>query len=129
MTEATLKSTLVKLLRAELRGAVVLRIEDRFTSGIPDIIVSWNQRVSFWEVKYAHPNFASRGVQELTLLRLARAGVARYLIYAEIRGVKSTHILDPTDITNWQQASLSTSGFNHGFVLTTLRGLHANHEV
>jgi hypothetical protein len=129
MNESALKSTLVKLLRTELRTAVVLRIEDRFTSGIPDIVVVGNGVTSFWEVKYAHPNFASRGVQELTLLRLARAGIARYLVYSEIKGVKNTHILNPSDITNWQQVPTSAPGFNHQFVLHAVRELHAYHEV
>ena len=83
MNEASLKQALVALMRAELAPFVIFRHEDRITSGIPDISVTGNRHTSWWEVKFANPDFKCPGIQELTALRLAAAGHACFfVIYA-----------------------------------------------
>jgi len=81
VTEATLTRALVKVLRAGLPGAVVIKHADRFTAGVPDLSVTWGGRTTWLEVKYANPRLLSRGIQDLTMRGLARAGSAYYVVY------------------------------------------------
>lgn len=83
MIEHPLKAKLTSVLRKELTGFVILRLEDKLQSGIPDMVITGNNRTSWWEIKAGA--FHSKGIQELTLIRLARAGYARYIIFREDR--------------------------------------------
>lgn len=124
MTEAPLKAALVRELRKTLpRAAVVFRHEDRITAGIPDISVTWNGRTTWLEIKYANPGLKSRGIQDLTLLRLAAAGVARYVVYREQKGEKRTGVIHPNEYGRDLDGAW-TDGFHHGFVVEVLKGLH-----
>jgi hypothetical protein len=87
------KAALMRELRVRLPGCVALRHEDRFTSGIPDISVTLHGRTTWWEAKVTP--VVSEGIQELTMLRLAAAGYARYVIWEERRGIKRTLIVHP----------------------------------
>jgi len=125
MTEATLKAGLVKALRQEMPWWVVIRHEDRFRSGVPDLSLTGNGRTSWWEVKFANPYFESKGIQHLTLLQLAKEGVARYLIYSIYEGKKSTHIVRPQSIDVWRADRESVvDGFNHVAGIAYMKGLH-----
>ena len=72
MNEATLKAGLVRALQKRLHQAMVLRHEDRFRGGIPDISVTLAGRVVWAEVKYDRPGVRSplTAIQERTLRRL-----------------------------------------------------------
>jgi hypothetical protein len=74
MDESYLKSAVCKKLKATLPGAVVFRHEDKFTGGIPDISVTWNDHTCWVEVKYDRPKSRAKvtGQQKLTLGRLSR---------------------------------------------------------
>lgn len=124
MNEAILKGTLVDILRANLQGFVVIRHEDRFTHGIPDISVTGNKITTWWEVKYANPDFKSKGIQDLTLLRLHLAGYANFIIYKD-KKVKRVYIVPPNLITfstaDWPNYA---EGFNHLWVVEEVRKLH-----
>lgn len=123
MNEATVKAGFVALVRGELPTAVVYRHEDRFSAGVPDISVSWNGRTSWWEVKWAHPGFECGKVQHIMMLRLEKVTIARYLIYANIRGEKTTHVVLPSESERWRDSVLAP-GFDHKTVLTQLKALH-----
>jgi len=125
MNEAILKAALVQETRAALKQAVVFRHEDKFTHGIPDMSVTYNGHISWWEAKYADPKFASRGIQELTMLRLNRAAHARYVVYWEQKHDKRTYIVEPAHIG--QSVDLwpnFVEGFNHTFVVEYIRRHH-----
>lgn len=124
MTEATLKGALVTKIREQIPGAMVFRHEDHFTAGIPDISVTWRYRTSWWEVKFANPNFKSLGIQELTMLRLSRAGIANYIIYRELNRCQTVHIVEPSNLIIWEAAGSSTMGFNHSWVIEKLKEIH-----
>ena len=94
MTESKLTTALLRELRAALLGAVVLKHNERSLSGVPDFSVTWNGRTSWWEVKYGS-RIISKGIQELTALRLAAAGQCRYIWFQERRGIRLTLILHP----------------------------------
>jgi len=132
MTEAKLKSALMTLLRAPgvlPVGFVALRHEDRITAGHPDISVTGHGATTWLEAKHAHPAIRSRGIQELTMLRLGRAGRAFYVIYLEKDEVKETLIVHPSKMENWLQTPHRASGFNHRYVASFIKQTHVEVPV
>lgn len=125
MTEATLKSALVKELRL-IPNAVVMRHEDRFTHGIPDISVTLNGIGSWYEVKFANPKFQSKGIQELTMLRLAVTSTARYIVYSCRKDEDArTYLVHPSDIgKNPLEWDAYYNGFAHKWIADYVRGVH-----
>jgi hypothetical protein len=82
VNEAYLKGRLRKAITTALEGAVVFRHEDQFSSGIPDMSVTWERRTAWVEVKYA-PLGRSTGATKLqayTLDRLRKAGSVSLLV-------------------------------------------------
>ena len=124
MTEATLKGALVKAIRERMPGIVVFRHEDHFTSGIPDLSITWRGKTSWWEVKFANPRFASKGIQELTMLRLSNVGIANYLIYRLLNEHKTVHIVSPQNLRVWEALGPSTMGFDHQWVIDRIKEIH-----
>lgn len=117
MKEQEPKAALSKYLRENLRGAVILRIEDHFTHGLPDTLIFWRQKGLAIEVKFADPDFKSKGIQELTMNRIALASFAFYVVYYCVNEVKRTYIVETKDIGlpigEWDHF---TEGFDHNFV-------------
>lgn len=91
MTEADLKRQLRKALEARMPGSLVLRVEDKFTAGIPDIAVTWQGLTGWVEVKYDRPRSPARITdgQVLTLKRL-RGLLVEYILTRD--GEKFTQI-------------------------------------
>ncbi len=117
MSEAKIKSDLTEYLRKRFPMFVILRLEDRYTHGIPDIAVWGNKIGSATEVKFATPHFKTKGVQELTLNRLARASFAWYTVYWEKAKERRTYIIQPKDIgRSLEESSNWVKGFNHEWV-------------
>lgn len=125
MTEAELKRELVKLLRATYPNYVIWRIEDGTTSGIPDITINGRKRTSYWEVKYANPDFKVKGIQKETIRKLSREGFAFYIVYYESLLGRRTYIIDPADIdkeiTSWER---SVPGFDHTWLTLVIGEVH-----
>lgn len=126
MNEATLKGALVKLVRQKYPSYVVERTEDKFTHGTPDLSITGNKINSRWEVKYANPHFKVKGIQELTMRRLAYAGYAFFLIYWESRsGERRTIIVDPEHINlPVEQHGNYIKGFDHHWVAGNIHEVH-----
>jgi len=87
MKESAFTSKLLHALRAHsaLREAVIWKLNDRFTRGIPDFVVVTSEgRATWWEVKI-HPNYPTK-IQAYFLNRLRFS----WCIYAHARsgGVK-----------------------------------------
>jgi hypothetical protein len=129
--ETPLKRDLTKTLRTALIGYLVLRIENNASNGISDIIVVGNKITSFIEVKYADPDFKSKGDQELMMNRLARQGYAFYVIYEEKERKQRTYIVQPKDINvPLDQCTTWMEGFNHLWIAHYVYGIHnGNHAV
>ncbi|MCR4301824.1 MAG: hypothetical protein NUV51_09460 [Sulfuricaulis sp.] len=123
--ESLLKSALVRTLKEQLPGFIVLRHEDVRTSGIPDISVTGGGRTSWIEVKHATPHLETRGIQELTCLRLAGAGFCRYLVYQENKrgNGKRTLIVHPKHIGDMLPETFCV-GYDHRWVAEYLRKIH-----
>jgi hypothetical protein len=124
--ESKLKSALLKQIKIDLPGFVALRHEDVRTAGIPDLSLTGYGRTTWWEFKYADPNFQSTGIQELTMLRLAATGFARYVIWEERNGIKRTMIIHPKNIgvKRLEIQEAMCIGFNHAFLTTFVRQVH-----
>lgn len=129
--ETKLKEKLMIMAREQLSpdGFLPLRHEDSFSSGIPDITITgpFERKITtWWEVKHAKPNFVSKGIQDLTMLRLARAGISFYIIYDQGKGdYERTLIVEPKNFGGWKEKYLEVAtGFNHQFVIDFIRGVH-----
>lgn len=92
--EGALNRDLGVALEQELLSAVVLKIADRITSGIPDISVNWQEAHVWIETKLANPSFVSKGIQERMMRRLGSQGEAWYVIY-DAKPTKSVYIVSP----------------------------------
>jgi hypothetical protein len=132
VNEAGLKTKLLEKARMNVPSFVWIRHEDRFTAGIPDLSVAGKGYVSWWEIKYAHPDFPSSGTQELMLIRLQGAmGRAFYIIYCEAGASpnvpqKHVRIVAPKDLVEWDTKALKTiPGFNHEAVVEYIKEAHS----
>tara|TARA_R110000824_G_scaffold167181_6_gene343982 strand:+ start:3446 stop:3844 length:399 start_codon:yes stop_codon:yes gene_type:complete len=123
-SEATLKTALMKEMRAQLCGAVLFRHEDKYTSGIPDISTTFNGCTIWWEVKYAKPSIRDRGIQHFTCNELARNGKCFYIVYYQKKDEKQTRIVHPQFIHDGLTPIASTKGFNHSWVITRIKAAH-----
>lgn len=132
MNEGDIKDRFIEIATPILRGFVLFRHEDRSTFGIPDISATGYNKSSWWEFKHAiarhpggEPDFKSRGNQELSMLRLASAGYARYVIYEERGDIKRVLIVHPKKLSEWMTMYDSfTTGFNHRWVADQIRRVH-----
>lgn len=114
------KADLVKHLKKYLPLAVVFRHEDHFTSGIPDISVSWKGHTWWIEVK-EFPGKKGRAIQNATACLLKRQGYdCFYVIYHKTRN--RIYIVEPEKYDNWnKECSGSWSGYDHGRVIEWIK--------
>jgi hypothetical protein len=120
--ESDYKATLMRELRARLTGCVALRHEDRFTSGIPDISVTLHGRTSWWEAKVTP--VVSKSIQELTMLRLAAAGYARYVVWEDKCGIRRTLIVHPKHLSDLTPEAFCV-GFDMKWLVEQIRVVHS----
>ena len=125
MNEASVTAALTAKTRTSLLGSVVLKHNEAIQSGVPDFSVTWHGVTSWYEVKYAHPTFKSKGIQHITACRLNREGFCRYVIYSDIKGVRQTRILEPDDMCRWREIP-AYDGFAHAQVIDIIRNHHMN---
>lgn len=123
MTEKDLKDALVHTMRTTVPWAVVFRHEDTNTAGIPDIAFTYKGKTIWLEVKYANPYIRSRGLQDLTCLRLASQGFCWHIIYQENKGERRTIIAQPKHVVEAQifPDECMAPGFDHEFVVHFIR--------
>lgn len=123
--ESGLKSALMREIKLSMPGAVALRHEDVRTAGIPDLSLTWRGKTSWWECKHATPDFAGTGIQKLTMLRLAGAGYARYIVWHEHKDetCKQTMIVCPRNIGTLT-TEFACVGYNHRFIVECMRKAH-----
>ncbi len=123
MGETPLKAKLTKTMRDLLPDYfVVERHEDKIISGRPDICITGLKVTTRWEVKHANPNFKHKGVQTDTMLKLATAGFAWYIVFVEphqlLMRTQRIYIVDPKDIdkpiSTWKDF---TEGYNYKWVV------------
>lgn len=125
--EAALKSDFVVKVKQHMRGAVILRHEDVRTAGIPDISITFDGRTTWWEAKHATPGITTYGIQELTMLRLAKQGFARYLIWYESAiETPCTLIVNPVHFGSYKTMhEASFDKFNSDTLFHYIRKVHS----
>lgn len=121
MNEATLVSSLTHLLRKELTYSVVFKHRDESTSGMPDISVTWHGKTTWLEVKFLNPKLIDRGIQKLTMLKLAKAGSAFYVLYDNTINV--TCVVQPKNLES-MVAEFVCDGFDHLMVVDFIKRIH-----
>ncbi len=132
MTEASLKSAFMLAVGKQLLGFVALRHEDIRTSGIPDLSITGFGKTSWFEFKVANPQFHGTELQELTMLRLAAAGFARYLVWSENKNGtgKRTLIIHPKEVfkknghVSEMEIEAFCVGYDHRWVCSYIRERH-----
>jgi hypothetical protein len=127
MTEASLTQDLLRTLKERLPGAVVLKICDRFTAGIPDIAITWRGFTSWLEVKLLTKGNTfgrcSPPVQRVTMARLFQqsGGRAWYVVYdAREPRAKRLWICAPEQLADPMSGGTVVSGFEHALVATII---------
>lgn len=128
--ESPIKANLMKKVRAVMPVPefVTFRIEDRYTSGIPDIVINGHMITSWWEVKHvdaSEKTIDSKSLQDLTCVRLASAACyVRYIVYRELPdGSQVSLIVHPHNIRSLEP-EMSFKGYNHLGIATFMRGVH-----
>ena len=122
--EQFIRSNLMAQLKMELPGFVFLRHEDVRQNGHPDLSATGIAKTTWWEIKHGTPDFETNGIQELTMLRLAAAGYARYIVFEERKEIQRTLIIHPRHIATVSPEA-STIGFDYKWVANYIREVHA----
>ncbi len=122
---------LLKTIREMRPNAVVFKLADRFTIGVPDMCVTELGITSFWEVKLADPDFDSMGLQEFNALRLAKHGICYYIIYEKADlSPEMVYIVHPQQLKNWKTQAISAQkGFNHIWVCNFIVEKHMSYAL
>lgn len=76
MSERALVTKLQKYLKSI--GAYTIKTADKFTSGIPDLIVCYKERTLFIEVKT--PTGVLSEIQKYTISKITEAGCEAYVV-------------------------------------------------
>jgi hypothetical protein len=122
--ESSLKSELMQQFKLRLPNYVALRHEDVRTAGIPDISLTGYRRTTWLEAKHDDDDgFKSTGIQELTMLRLASAGCARYIIWQEKKGIRRTLIVHPKGLKTLD-TKLWCAEFNFDWLVEQVERVH-----
>jgi hypothetical protein len=103
--EAGFKAQTVEAIRKLAPNALAIRHEDKVTTGIPDLSLSYAGITTWWEFKVIRvgdgPEPFSPRVQVVTALRLDRAGsLCRYIAWRLDADDKPSEavVLDPRDV-------------------------------
>jgi hypothetical protein len=118
VNEAYLKRKLVDTLRVTMPGAVVIRHEDKFTAGVPDLSVSWNGITSFVEVKYQRKGRKSvpTALQARMIKQLRENRAPAYVL---------TYLEAPRELVlHGVTGCVVAEGHDHRLVADTLRNIH-----
>jgi hypothetical protein len=128
-SEGALSSALLSAARLRLPGVVAFKHADRFTSGVPDISLSWG-RTAWLETKATdaprirlHKNW---GLQLLTAQRLERAtGLCWFVVFSERADGRLTRIVRPRDMKitgDWSESVAAFPGYDHEGVIEFIKG-------
>jgi len=123
--ESHLKARCIEEVKKELPKFVVFSHQEFARHGVPDNSITGRGKTTWWEFKHGTPHFDSTGIQELTMLRLAGAGFARYVIFLEDAGGLSKRILivHPKDLRDLHPEA-SCVGHNYKFVVDYIKQVH-----
>jgi hypothetical protein len=121
--ESPYKSKLLLEIKRHLPGFVALRHEDVRSAGIPDLSLTGYGKTTWWEAKHLAPRLKSKGIQELTMRRLAASGFARYIIWDERRSAVRTLIVHPKHFHELMPEAWC-EGIDHHFIVSYMKKVH-----
>ena len=134
MTESSLKEATVRQCKLVMPGCKVMKHQDMFGAGVPDISVTWHGRTTWWEFKVAWSGKepAGRTQQKMACLELAGAGVCYYVIFTVSKSEKPdminrTEIVHPKRVVRdpWPyEPIIRWSGLAHREVAEFIRTKH-----
>jgi hypothetical protein len=135
--ESDVKAPLVKTMKLML-GGVTFRLEDKFTSGYPDIAHT-SQHVTTWiEVKHVTPlkpfkDADRRALQNFKARELQRHGHCWYVFYIQTHDGFYTAIKTPEEVYSHGAdiilSTVVTGGYDHVFVCEFLRKQIAEYKT
>lgn len=124
MNEAKLNQDLKKALKLAFPSAVVLKHNDRTTSGIPDLSITYLGSTTWLETKLADPEIRDTAIQRDVCIRTSKAGCCLYVIF-DNKNTPSTNIVHPLNLQIWRTDPLQRwPGFNNTLVVNYIRSLH-----
>lgn len=113
---------------------VTIKSNDRRTSGIPDMTVVANQKVTWWEFKHWDDDgFDWEGIQHRTCCRLDRESYCRYVVYMKkdrtirlVQPIKMKEFIDSYGVMGFEDhiESCGMGGYDHYAFVTHLRKVH-----
>ena len=130
VTEVTVRRDLKKALQARLPNAMILRHEDLYTSGIPDLSISYAGKTSWWEIKYADPHCKTTRIQQHTCTQLNLQGFCcRYIIFRRELGdlwPRQIRVCTPADFQDWQFLGtvISEGSFDYDALVDYIMRIH-----
>ena len=132
VTEVTVRRDLKKALQARLPNAMILRHEDLYTSGIPDLSVRYAGQTSWWEGKYADPHCKTTRIQQHTCTQLNLQGFyCGYIVFRrEHKGKwpRQIWVASPDAFTNWKTTGLviSEGSFDYDALVDYISRTHTS---
>lgn len=123
-SEAKLKAKLIKAIRTAHPDWVVIAHQEMTTHGVPDLSVTGFGRTTWLECKLAKPVLKSKGVQDVTCLKLEAAGRnCYYIVWYEAREYTETLIVKPSVVfeERWlKDYEVAKTGYDHTAVVEFL---------
>lgn len=139
MTEASVTQGLLSHLKQALPGAVIFKLSDRLTKGVPDISVAWNGYTTWLEVKLLRrgESLESRlldpgdSLQRVRMKQLHQqsGGRAWYVVYdsRDTRrkrvAIYAPHAVDREESLEFDNCTALVNGFDHQAVVRLIETL------
>jgi hypothetical protein len=102
--EGDFTGKLLKKYRTKRPNAVVLKIADRITLGVPDFAIIDFGYTSWWEAKVLRDRDAwnlrglGKGIQHTNAMNIAEQGRCFYVVFVDCTNDKSILLVDPRDV-------------------------------
>lgn len=138
MTERSVNESLIKVLRQELLGCVIIKHADRFTAGVPDMSVSWGGATTWLELKLLRTGTVLGQLPQAQLVMCAKLEMATNRCWIVVYDMKQklTLIYRPTTLINrrtipivenygvWRNGVIKFDQFDHHEVAELIQQSH-----
>lgn len=102
--EGSFTGKLLAQYRAQNPRAIVYKVADRMTLGIPDTVITLDGYTSWWEMKVVRTEKdwnlkgLGKGIQHNACMKLAKEGVCWYVVFVDQSYDKRILLVEPRDI-------------------------------
>lgn len=127
-TESRYTQEFRKEVEKELPYAVVIKLADNYTIGVPDMTITFDGHTSWWELKVARKDSATlkglgKGIQNMMAQRLALEGICYYIVFWDAPSKKGICIYEPKDV-NMQNPLLDVAVGDYLKVIEFIKRCH-----